>query len=109
MKPTHEHRIQVAQIWDTSQWRFENLGQSQWRFEMSNFNRNIKSFVLVCLAGMLPTRYQKETVRYSSRIECVILKTEIAQSRMIIRAAPEWPMIFAIGFFDRQVIDARKT
>ena len=28
---------------------------------------------------------------------------------MVVRAMPEWPMILALGFGDRKVIDARET
>ena len=34
-------------------------------------------------------------------------KTEIAQPRVIVGTPSEWPMVFAIGFLDWKIIDAR--
>src|SRR5262249_45224980 len=36
----------------------------------------------------------------------VLLKAEIAQWGMIIRPATEWPVVFALTVFDREIIDA---
>ena len=38
-----------------------------------------------------------------------LLKTKVAQSWMIIRSAAKRPMILAIRFLDRKIIDARES
>jgi len=34
------------------------------------------------------------------------LEAKVAQARMAVRAPSKWPVVFAIGFLDRQVVDA---
>ena len=37
-----------------------------------------------------------------------VLEAKIAQSGMLVRTPAEWPMVFAVRFFDGKIVDARK-
>jgi len=71
------------------------------------FLGTIRVGFLVCLSLVERSRSPQFASAQLSR-HCLkhCLKPEVAKARMIVRAASLWPMKLALGFLNRQVVDA---